>query len=200
MIEISFETSEAPLILKKARELGWEEVLFLNGGAQNRLKASLLKAKEIYKVKKMQGLTAFYAGEADEKEIRRAIEQGVDLIFGFEEVYEKDALHFRASGLNHVLCKLARQSGTIVAVSLSSISKPEKRALFIGRAVQNISLCKKYKVPLLISSFAKTQWELRAPNDLLSLGELLGLNPNEAREANKALLARALKVKNKQRI
>src|SRR3989338_11679496 len=34
----------------------------------------------------------------------------IKLIYGFEEVYKKDLLHQRASGLNHTLCELAKKN------------------------------------------------------------------------------------------
>jgi RNase P/RNase MRP subunit p30 len=48
---------------------------------------------------------------------------------------------------------------------------------------QNIVFCRKFKVPTLIASFARTPFELRNPSDLASFFTVLGMHPEEAKKA-----------------
>ena len=53
----------------------------------------------------------------------------------------------------------------------------------MGRMMQNVKLCKKYKVNMVISSFATSKFELKSPSDLISFGIILGMTPKEAKES-----------------
>lgn len=105
-------------------------------------------------------------------------------MFGFELQEHKDFLHQRASGLNHVLCQIATKKNVHVAFSFNTIlntTGPE-RSKILGRMMQNIALCKKYKTPVRIGSFATQPYEMRSSNDLSALFAQLGLQ-----EAKKAM-------------
>jgi len=47
----------------------------------------------------------------------------------------------------------------------------------------NVKLCKKYKTPIIISSGAVSHWQLKDPKALMSMGCLLELELNEAKDA-----------------
>tara|TARA_Y100000031_G_scaffold150807_1_gene190840 strand:+ start:10639 stop:11256 length:618 start_codon:yes stop_codon:yes gene_type:complete len=102
----------------------------------------------------------------------------IKLIYGFEEVNRKDFLHQRASGLNHVVCELARKNKVVIGFSYSSLF--DKSGFFIsqiiGRMIQNISLCQKYKVKTVIGSFSDNPFELRSPYDIMSFFTMLGMD------------------------
>ena len=91
----------------------------------------------------------------------------------------KDSLHFRTGGLDHVLCNLASKNNTAIGFSLDSLNNP----VVIGRVKQNIKLCRKYKVRMVFFTFAKNKYELRSVQDLLSLLRVLGMNGKEAKDA-----------------
>lgn len=96
-----------------------------------------------------------------------------DIIFSFEENIRKDFIHQRASGLNHILCKLAKESGIIIGFSVKSILDAENKQELLGRMMQNISLCKKFKVKTIVASFAQKPLEMRSMHDLRSLFKVL---------------------------
>lgn len=98
-------------------------------------------------------------------------------IFGLEEVARFDKLHYRASGLNQVLCKLAAENNISLCLSFSSIlnSNESRRSVIIGRMTQNIKFCRKYKVNLRFASFAKEPFEMRAENDLKAFFRMIGI-------------------------
>ena len=100
----------------------------------------------------------------------------IRLIYGFEEVDKKDYLHQRASGLNHILCEIAKKNNVAIGFSYSSLFNKNKSisSILIGRMMQNIQLCRKYKCEVTIASFAENSFHLRAPHDIKSLFSLLG--------------------------
>jgi len=97
----------------------------------------------------------------------------------------RDYLHSRNSGLNDVLCKLAKKNDVAVGFSFSEVLNAEglERSLIIGRMMQNVSLCRKFKVPIVLGSFAFDKFEMRSPKDLLSFGVVIGMSPGEVNRA-----------------
>ena len=91
------------------------------------------------------------------------------------EPLEKDFVHYRNSGLNQVLIKLAKKNNISIGFSLNRINnlnKLQKINLF-GKIMQNIMLCNKYKVKLFIVNFINKN-EHKNINDLIALGLSLG--------------------------
>lgn len=88
----------------------------------------------------------------------------VDILLSPEKNNKKDSLFFRNSGLNQVLCKLAYKNNISIGFNFSDIlnSDKEERAKILGRMFQNARLCKKYKVNMIFSTFAKDKYELRS--------------------------------------
>lgn len=119
-----------------------------------------------------------------DKDVRKAAEsKHVDLLIGLEEVEVKDSLHNRNSGMNEVICKLANKNNIAIAFSFSKILHSKVKPLLLGRMMQNVGLCRKYKVRMLIASFAETKWDLRSYNELFSFGITLGMTPKEVKDA-----------------
>lgn len=109
----------------------------------------------------------------------------VDLLLSPEKGVKRDSLHYRNSGLNHVLCKLAKKNDIAIGFSFNDVllSNGERRAKILGRMMQNVSLCRKYKLKMVIGSFAKDRWQMRKSTDLISFGVCLGMHPEEAKKA-----------------
>lgn len=57
----------------------------------------------------------------------------------------------------------------------------QKKTLYLMR--RSAGLAKKYRTPVVITSGAKTHWELRAASELIALGEVLGLDAGSAKKA-----------------
>ena len=102
----------------------------------------------------------------------------ISIIYGFEESHRKDYLHQRASGLNHVICELARKNNVAIGFSYSSLlnKNPETTSLIIGRMMQNIRLCRKYNVKSIIASFSQNPYELRARHDITRMFAIMGID------------------------
>lgn len=106
-------------------------------------------------------------------------------LFDLEMDTRADALHQRASGLNHVLARLCAKKHVAVAFSFASLlaANPQRRAVLLGRMMQNVRLCRKFRVPMRIASFARTPEQMRNPADLRALFTVLGMHPREAQQA-----------------
>ncbi len=109
----------------------------------------------------------------------------IRLIYGFEEFHKKDSLHQRASGLNHVICEFAKKNNVAIGFSYSSLFNKDNAliSLTIGRMMQNIALCQKYKVKTVIGSFSENPFDLRAPHDVMSLFAMLGMDGKRIKES-----------------
>lgn len=109
----------------------------------------------------------------------------VKIIYGFEELHRKDYLHQRASGLNHILCDLARKNSVAIGFSYSSLINNDKEQLAIvkGRMMQNIRLCRKYKVKTIIASFSENPFGLRAYHDVASIFRLMGMDDSAIKDS-----------------
>ena len=111
--------------------------------------------------------------------ISRAIfeNKNINIIINLETSPKKDSLHYKISGLNQVLCKLAVKNKIIIGISLQNIlnTNTNQRKILLGRIIQNIKLCNKYKVKVIIASFAENKWEMRGKNDIEAFGRVLGI-------------------------
>ncbi len=109
----------------------------------------------------------------------------IKLIYGFEEILKRDSMHQRASSLNHILCDIARKNNTAIGFSYSSLfdNNIQAASLFMGRMMQNIKICQKYKVKTMIGSFSSNPYDLRAPHDIMSLFSLLGMDGKTVKES-----------------
>jgi hypothetical protein len=117
---------------------------------------------------------------------RAVLEQGAaDVLFGAESTQPKDYMHQRGSGMNHVLAELARKNKVALGFSFASILgvTDGDRARILGRMMQNIALCRKYKVKMVVGSFAADPWKMRSPHDVQSFFVELGMHPSEAKAA-----------------
>lgn len=133
----------------------------------------LANSEEIIKFKNKVDKSVFIAVKSSDND-REVIENSkANLVFSFEDSYKRDFIHHRASGLNHILCKLAKENNITIGFSLSSILKSNNIHIILGRVMQNIRLCTKFKVKSVIASFAVNPLEMRSPHDLRSLFKLL---------------------------
>ncbi len=117
---------------------------------------------------------------------RNVLEQGsADVLFGAEGTQPKDYAHQRGSGLNHVMCALANKNKVAVGFSFAGVLSAvgSQRAQLLGRLMQNIMLCRKYGVRMVIGSFARDPWKMRSLHDLQSFFVELGMHPAEAKAA-----------------
>ena len=173
-----------------AERLGYKELFFLynfddfskNNSFDSKIKIRrgiLANPKNIDKInQKLKDKDVFIAIKSSDADREIIEKNNVDLIFGFEEISRKDFFNQRLSGLDHILCKLVRDNDISIGFSFNSLLNSENKPVILGRMMQNISLCRKFKVKTLIASFARNPYEMRSPYDLESLFKILGM-PNK---------------------
>lgn len=124
--------------------------------------------KKINKIKKKGYLVLVKAG--DDNFNRFVLEKTkADMIFGLEKVHPKDAMHYRRSGLDQVLCRTAASKNKKILFDFGEIFEP----MFLGRIIQNMRFCRKFGVDFLLASMAKVPEEMKGERDLRSLEKVL---------------------------
>lgn len=124
-------------------------------------------------IQKTKGLVIIQGG--NDKINRLSVEnRKVDVLLSPEKDKSKDFMFSRNSGLNQVLCKLAAKNRVSIGFNFSDILNSKEKHKILGRMAQNVKLCKKYKVKIIFSSFAKSKYELRSDAILASFAKILG--------------------------
>ena len=123
--------------------------------------------KELYKIINNKNLNLIRSEIKKEKELQRKIvvqaqdekfnrkileNKEVDVLFSLEFNNLNDRLKQRNSGLNEVLCKIAKKNNISIGIDLEKIKNLQKKdkAIILSRIAQNISLCKRIGTKILI--------------------------------------------------
>ena len=176
--DIVFPKNNETEFISLAKKLGYHGLVF----CYQKLPEKLPKAEfplTLVELGKQKGMLRI--ARADDR-LRSAIEmKQADLFYDVETVTKKDYLHHRGSGLNHVLATLLHKKGSGIAFAFSMLLHADlgRRAQLIGRIQQNIMLCRKYDVPMVVASFAGRPYEMRSPHDLTALFKDVGMHPKE---------------------
>jgi len=151
---------------------------------------SLIYTSVIEKLNEIKGAKFPVIFKGDILQNRKLIEnRRINILVDLELNNYKDNLNFRNSGLNQVLCRLASKNNVYVAFNFNSILKASSfnRTRILGRMIQNVILCRKYKVKMILTSLATNEYELRSRDALKSFGLVIGMNPREAKDAVEAI-------------
>ncbi|HME87260.1 MAG TPA: RNase P subunit p30 family protein [Candidatus Nanoarchaeia archaeon] len=153
-----------------AEKLGYTELVFIDGTLP------MIKSK-------IKLSTSKRIAKSDSSKDRMLIEgKRIDILYDLELEKRKDHTHFRNSGMNQVIAKLMKEKNVSYGVSVSQLlhANPEQKANILGRMLQNIKICKKYKVSIVLASFGKSPFDMRDPKDLVAVAKTLGLNDYKA--------------------
>jgi RNase P/RNase MRP subunit p30 len=205
MIDIVIPNNNEEEFITIAEKLGIKELMFLYPYENYiKLKDNINKKKEIEgknkKIKIHYGILADLKNIQkinnklkDKKDFvvmkcsnanREVIEKPkANLVFALEEYGWKDYMHQRASGLNQILCRLANKNKVAIGYSISSLLDSKDKSVILGRIIQNIMLCRKFKVKTVIASFTSNPYQMRSPHDLISLFTMLGMHEKEAKDS-----------------
>lgn len=98
-------------------------------------------------------------------------------------------------GINHVLAKEAHRNNVAIELSFVDILKTyhHRRAKMITNFKDIITLHRKFKFPLIISSYASSFYDLRRLNDIISVFKAIGLNEEEILKATNQVPIEILK-------
>lgn len=103
---------------------------------------------------------------------REAVETAeVDIVFPVE--------------FNHVMARLAKKNSVWVGFDFSPVlhSSRKGRGDILEQYLGIARIVRKYKVPFLLTSGAKSQWDVRSPSDLIAFGKVLGFQEPDCRKA-----------------
>ena len=103
----------------------------------------------------------------------------VNVLLSPEKNREKDFIHYRNSGLNQVLCNLAKRNGIAIGFDFNNVLNAQNKEEILGRMMQNVRLCRKYKIRMLIFDLTNE----RSKEELRSFCVVLGMTPGEAKGA-----------------
>jgi RNase P/RNase MRP subunit p30 len=113
---------------------------------------------------------------------RKIIEnKDVDILLDPHLHNRKDKLKQKDSGLNEILCKIAKKNNIKIGIKLSEIKKAKgkDKSILLARIKQNIALCKRTKTDIiLIGKYDK--------KDAFSFLLTLGASTNQAKKATEA--------------
>ena len=192
MIDFVVPNNNEEEFIAMAERLGYKELFFLynlheyitkqeksekNNNKVNKIKIHngvLADKNTLYKIQnKLKDKEAFVAIKSSSND-KEAIEKSrIDMVFSFEESPRKDFIHHRASGLNHILCKMAKENNVAIGFSIKSLLDAGNKPELLGRIMQNMKLCRKFEVKTSIASFATNPFEMRGAHDLASLFKIL---------------------------
>jgi len=184
---------------ERGKELGFDKVFFLESFEKASGKADMLLisansprelTRKIAKaVGKHKDKTIVVLGSNDDVN-RTALEsKQVDVLLSPEHARKYDFTHYRNSGLNQVLCKIAAKNNKAIGINFNEIKKAKakaeskEKALKLGRIMQNIRLCLKYNVKMLLASFSSKPVDMANALDLLSFARAIGMSPKQAKDS-----------------
>jgi len=184
MSDINLFKTENSIYLKKIKS---KKDLSLNDDCDGYLiDSSENEARKIIaslKDKKFKGKIAILGD--DDAFNRRAIETlKIDYLVSPERGDKKDTLKQRASGLNHVVAKLAKERGVEIIIDLGELSgmKGKQKALRIERIIQNIKICRKASCKIKIANLASETKDLVDEKGRRAIGFSFGMSSSQAGE------------------
>lgn len=181
-----------------ARKLGFDRIYFVKEVyALNEIKkekdydAALIKTDSIDMLRRMidkasNFFPAILVIGTDDRINRVVLESKKPTILVSPEYNRKyDYMDRRNSGLNQVLCKIARDNKKTIIINFQDVlqAEDEKKAILIGRIMQNIDLCRKYNVKLRIATFSDAKDRMFSSHDLKSFCAALGMGTSHLKEA-----------------
>ena len=91
----------------------------------------------------------------------------------------------RDSGFYHTMAKLAKENNVAVELNFREIllSSKNTRSHIIHNISENVKLCKKFHIPIIICSGAVSHLQMKDPKVLISMGTLIGLDLKEAKQS-----------------
>ncbi len=124
-------------------------------------------------------------GSTDLQNRKHLSDANNDVLMNPELENDRDKVHFRKSGLNQVLAKLAKENDVGIGFGFSFILNLNgvERARMIGRMRQNVRICRKFGTKMIVCSYAENIKEMREAKDLLAFAKVIGMTPGEAKEA-----------------
>ena len=129
---------------------------------------NLNDARKKIEIKAKEGSKVIVKGRDDSFNRKILENKKVNILLSPEHGYKKDKLEQRDSGLNHILCRIAQQNSISIGIDFQEILNKrdegkKQLAEHLARIMQNIKLCRKSKVKMILMNTAGTDdYGLRA--------------------------------------
>jgi len=166
-----------------AKKAGFSSIFFIDN--DNTILIKTNNTNEL--IRKISSLSAkkkkiIVFGSTDEINRIAVDDKRVSMLLQPEAEKNKDFMHYRNSGLNHVLCKLSSANNTAIGFSYDAVksTKSTKRADLLARMMQNTRLCRKYKTKIVLASFGK---KISSPYALKSFGATIGMSTKQIKDS-----------------
>lgn len=193
-------TSSLEQLAQTAKELGYAGICFAEY-FQNENQIKKLK-EEIAKAGEKVGIEIYLGFEArNPKELSNLVKRrrmfDILLVHGGDlrtnrlacETPQVDILthpenNRNDSGLNQVLVKFAAQNKVAIEINFREIllASRKTRSMIMKNIANNVMLAKKFHAPIILCSGGISHFELKSPEVMISMANLLGLELNEAKE------------------
>lgn len=179
-IDIVFPKNNEEAFIKTATALGIKELLFVypekdykNWKTEEKgisiKTAALVSPKDARDAKKKYPLVLV---KSDRETERWVIEHAKPfLLYGFEWQERKDFMHHRNAGLTDVLAKQMAEEKVAYGFPVADLiaAPKELQPILLGRMRQNVMIAKKYKVEIILASFAADPLLMRNLRDVEGL-------------------------------
>lgn len=145
---------------------------------------TIIKAKNLKELRsRLNNTKGIIVVEGGDEHINRfALEDArISILLNPENNPGMDFMHARNSGLNHVLCIIAAKNNKTIGINFNSLLEMSERnrIISLGRISQNIRLCRKYNVNIVMTNIISKWQDERSAKDLKTLCTILGLNIKE---------------------
>jgi RNase P/RNase MRP subunit p30 len=175
-------------LLKTARSFGQEDVVMLyslkdfsnlrnNSASDNYKKGILFKDEASLKLVRKALSMSDYVVVRESEQMRSIMEACPGIyLYGLEFNARSDFVHFRNSGINHILLDIAKKNNISFLFNFSDFLDLDnkKKAIVLGRLKQNLLMFQKYKVNFAFASFASEQSRIK--KDLSVFARLIESN------------------------
>ncbi len=162
--DVVFPVENEGAFIAMAEKLGTKELLFVYKN---------LKKEEKWKTSiTLRSMTDKVVVRSDPDKDRWLIEKiKPRIIYGFEFQERKDFLHHRNAALNHIIAKIMAKNNIAYGFPVAEIINAPtwKQSIILGRMQQNLKLCRKYDVEIIIASFASDPMDMRSVMDMRCL-------------------------------
>ncbi len=136
---------------------------------------------------KIRDLREVAIAEASENSRDTIEKYSPNIVYNLELSERKDFAKVRNSGLDKPTCQFARENSVIIAFSFSTVLNAANQQKLLGRIIQNIKLCRKYRAKTAIASFATEPYSMRSPHDLKSFLLSFGMDTASAKKSMEAV-------------
>jgi RNase P/RNase MRP subunit p30 len=121
----------------------------------------------------------------DDEFNRRALETlKINYLISPELTEQRDSIKQRASGLNHLTAKIAKEKNITIVEGINFIFLQQDKKLkarLIARIIQNIEICRKAKCEIKFATFAKSEDELLDEKQVAAIGFSLGMSSQQVK-------------------